>query len=402
MTRSVELFSGLGALALGFSRAGFDHQLMVEWNSDACATIEENKARGIEHVGHWPIKNLDVREVDYGPLARMGVSVLGGGPPCQPFSIGGKHRGANDQRDMWPEAIRAVRELQPKAFVFENVRGLLRPAFASYLRWITLNLESPSEGMRKGEDWQTHLSRLERTRGKRKSLGYGVTVVPVNAADYGAAQVRRRVLIVGFRSDLDIDWQMPAATHSREALLRDKWISGDYWAKHEIPKSRQPTLSSRDEATVRRIRDGKILIETLPWVTTRDALKGLPEPSMDRDAELFAPNHRYQPGAKKYPGHTGSQLDEPSKALKAGAHGVPGGENMMAREDGSVRYFTVREAARLQGLPDDFVFPDQVSWSECMRQLGNAVPVPLAEFVAREAAKTLALAEGNPSRRRVA
>ena len=105
-----------------------------------------------------------------------------------------------------------------------------------------------------------------------------------------------------------------------------------------------------------------------PWVTVRDALFGLGEPTGFR-------NHVSQPGARVYPGHTGSPLDLPAKALKAGDHGVPGGENMMVRDDGTVRYFTTREAARLVGLPDDYEFPR--SWTESMRQLGNAVPAEL-------------------------
>ena len=98
------------------------------------------------------------------------------------------------------------------------------------------------------------------------------------------------------------------------------------------------------------------------WMTVRDALRGLGQPTGEN-------NHVFQPGARVYKGHTGSPLDQPAKALKAGDHGVPGGENMMVRDDGSVRYFTIREAARLQGLPDS------------MRQLGNAVPVELAQAV---------------------
>ena len=116
------------------------------------------------------------------------------------------------------------------------------------------------------------------------------------------------------------------------------------------------------------------------WVTVRDALLGLGEPSGEG-------NHVFQPGAKVYTGHTGSPLDLPAKALKAGDHGVPGGENMMVRDDRSVRYFTLREAARLQGLPDDYSFPR--SWTESMRQLGNAVPCQLAEAVGKAIAKTL-------------
>jgi DNA (cytosine-5)-methyltransferase 1 len=103
------------------------------------------------------------------------------------------------------------------------------------------------------------------------------------------------------------------------------------------------------------------------------------------------PNHRSQPGARAYPGHTGSDLDLPAKALKAGVHGVPGGENMLADSRGRVRYFTVREAARLQGLPDEFEFPG--SWTESMRQIGNAVPVQLASFVGRWLSKVLLLTQ---------
>jgi DNA (cytosine-5)-methyltransferase 1 len=79
-------------------------------------------------------------------------------------------------------------------------------------------------------------------------------------------------------------------------------------------------------------------------------------------------------------GHTGSPLDEPAKTLKAGDHGVPGGENILVQPDGSIRYFTVREAARIQTFPDDYVFHG--AWSETMRQLGNAVPVQLGAVVA--------------------
>ena len=87
------------------------------------------------------------------------------------------------------------------------------------------------------------------------------------------------------------------------------------------------------------------------------------------------------PGARRYRKHTGSLLDEPAKTIKAGAHGVPGGENMLALPDGSVRYFTVRECARLQTFPDEFSFAG--AWTRCMRQLGNAVPVTLAGTMAK-------------------
>ena len=119
------------------------------------------------------------------------------------------------------------------------------------------------------------------------------------------------------------------------------------------------------------------------WQTVRDALRGLPDP---REGSSVS-NHFYQPGAKSYPGHTGSPLDEPAKALKAGDHGVPGGENMLAYGNGKVRYFSIRESARIQTFPDDYHF--EGSWSESMRQLGNAVPVQLARSVAESIRKHL-------------
>lgn len=94
-------------------------------------------------------------------------------------------------------------------------------------------------------------------------------------------------------------------------------------------------------------------------------------------------------GARIYKGHTGSPLDEPAKTLKAGDHGVPGGENMVAFPDGSVRYFTIRESARLQSFPDSYVFPG--SWTESMRQLGNAVPVKLAHMLGQSIGKALSV-----------
>ena len=102
-------------------------------------------------------------------------------------------------------------------------------------------------------------------------------------------------------------------------------------------------------------------------------------------------NHIFQPGARVYAGHTGSPLDLPAKTLKAGDHGVPGGENMLVMPTGEVRYFTVRESARLQTFPDTYVFHG--SWTETMRQLGNAVPVALARIMAGSIAERLIEAE---------
>jgi DNA (cytosine-5)-methyltransferase 1 len=288
---------------------------------------------------------------------------------------------------MFPEAVRAVRELRPKAFIFENVKGLKRETFATYFEYIRLQLTYPRLLRRDGESWRDHCRRLEKhhTASQARSE-YNVVSELLNAANYGVPQRRERVFIVGFRSDLGVGWSFPRATHSEEALLRSKWIDGDYWDRHEVAKKHRPTLEKRRAARVQRLRRGVLLPEgRLPWRTVRDAISDLPDPEQFADNTI--PNHRYNPGARTYKGHTGSRLDEPAKTLKAGDHGVPGGENTLARADGSVRYFTVREAARLQTFPDDYIF--RGAWTEAMRQLGNAVPVRLAEVVARSVASSL-------------
>lgn len=127
-----------------------------------------------------------------------------------------------------------------------------------------------------------------------------------------------------------------------------------------------------------------------PWRTVRDAIADLPEIGPGEQCCQF-PNHFLNPGARAYAGHDGSPLDEPAKTLKAGDHGVPGGENTLRLPNGEVRYFSVRECARLQTFPDEWVL--EGSWTEAMRQLGNAVPVRLAELVARPLAGMLCRAD---------
>jgi len=183
-------------------------------------------------------------------------------------------------------------------------------------------------------------------------LRYRVHVHQANAADYGVPQQRHRVFFIGFRADIKTDWSFPKATH----------LDGIGSAKKT---GKNGTAS--------------------PWRTLSEAISDLPNPSGRVPRKWY--NHVLQSGAKSYPGHTGSPLDRPAKALKAGAHGVPGGENMILFPDGQVRYLTIRESARVQTFPDDYVFLG--SWTEAMRQLGNAVPVQLAEIVGRSVAKAL-------------
>jgi DNA (cytosine-5)-methyltransferase 1 len=350
------------------SRAGFTHVLMAEFNRDAVETVLHNKAAGVEHVREWPMALMDVREIDW--LSLPALDVISGGPPCQPFGIGGKKLGQEDRRDMWPEAIRAVREAAPRAFLFENVRNLAGPRFRTYLEWIVAHLERPREGRRPGESHAAHSLRLRATCSQPD---YQVAWQVVNAADYGAPQIRHRVLIFGLRSDVGPAPRLMEPTHSRDRLLWDQYVSGAYWDRHGLRRRHEPT-NKMDRGRLHELRRRSTPPKGKPWLTVRDALASLGEPNGRR-------NHLLQLGARVYPGHTGSPLDLPAKALKAGDHGVPGGENMMVRDDGSVRYFSTREAARLVGLPDTFEFPR--SWTESMRQLGNAVPAQLAEAAGR-------------------
>lgn len=390
--RSVELFAGAGGLAIGMANAGFHHAAVIEWNSNACETFRENQRHHTHLVDKWPLHELDVRGFDYAGLIGD-VMVVSGGPPCQPFSMGGKHRGHLDDRDMFPEAVRAVRELRPKAFIFENVKGLKRETFATYFEYIRLQLMYPSLLRRAGEIWREHCRRLEKYHTASNSgAEYNVVAEVLNAANYGVPQRRERVFIVGFRSDIGVGWSFPKATHSAEELLRSKWVSRDYWERHKVPKSKRPAPEDRLASRIERLKSGELFAEgKAPWRTVRDAISDLPDPEKYPNNDIA--NHRHNPGARSYKGHTGSRLDEPAKTLKAGDHGVPGGENMLARADGTVRYFTVREAARLQTFPDDYVF--RGAWTEAMRQLGNAVPVRLAEVVARSVANSLRVQSGN-------
>lgn len=375
---SIELFAGAGGLAQGVAQAGFHPRLVAEWNRDACQSLRENQQRGFALLQGWPVQEQDVRLLDF--TAFRGVDLVSGGPPCQPFSIGGKHGAQADGRDMFPEAVRAVREARPRAFIFENVKGLTRATFRNYFEYIRLQLQYPELVARAQEDWAEHLARLEQHHlsGDLAGLSYRVLTEVLQAADYGVPQRRERVFFVGFRQDLNVNWHFPAPTHSKERLLEEQ-ASGRYWERHALRPP--PTLERQVKAVSRGLFD-----EVLePWVTVRDALTGLPDP---QGAEAGAiPNHVFIPGARVYPGHTGSPLDLPSKTLKAGDHGVPGGENMLVKDDGSVRYFTVRESARLQTFPDHYVFSG--AWGEAMRQLGNAVPVRLAQVLSRSVAGAL-------------
>nr|WP_306265844.1 DNA cytosine methyltransferase [Pararhizobium sp. IMCC3301] len=378
--KSLELFSGVGGMALGLEAAGFKHLDLVESDEFCVATLNRNIRKGLLLSNGMAASCVDIHDYDFRPLEDQ-LWLLSGGPPCQPFSLGGSHRAALDPRNMFPQALRAVREARPKAFLFENVPGLLRPRFRNYFEYLRLCLSFPEISELVGETWEEHHRRLERYQTSSVGSGCGYRVISqlINVADFGVPQRRSRVFLVGIRDDLKIGWSFPSPTHSHAALNIHK-LSGEYYDRHRI---KPPEMDANQ--LIRQ--ENKFLDpELLPWVTLRDALSDLPDPEMPGENNHIE-GHEFKPGARIYKGHTGSDLDLPSKTLKAGVNGVPGGENMLVKDCGSVRYLTIRECARVQTFPDNYSFHE--IWSRAVRQLGNAVPMKIATILGMSLKKAL-------------
>lgn len=170
---SVEICAGAGGQALGVEWAGFHPVALVELEKEYCATLKLNRPR-------WNVINKDVREFD--GRGFEGVDLLAGGVPCPPFSSAGKQLGKDDERDLFPEAIRLVSVLRPRAVMLENVRGLLSPMFDEYRTVI---------------------------RNKLESLGYAVQWKLLNASDYGVPQLRPRVIFVAIKNDIANHFMFP-------------------------------------------------------------------------------------------------------------------------------------------------------------------------------------------------
>ncbi len=369
----LELFCGAGGLARGMENVGFRHRALVEWNKDACRTLNVNFDENV-------VFHSDVREFDFSQC--NGVDVISGGPPCQPFSIGGKHQSDTDDRDMFPVATNAINKVLPKAFVFENVKGLLRSSFAPYFRSILLQLTYPQFALNRDNDWKKNLKNLERLHlsGAYTGAKYNVAYRLLNAADFGVPQTRERVFIVGIRDDIGFDWSFPEKTHSLDTLLWSQFVTGNYWKKHDMSPPPIDVFDIRIQNRIRKVRDMFQLFPPAdkPWRTVRDCLCDVPLPTR---APTRRGEHELREGARIYPGHNGSLIDLPSKTLKAGDHGVPGGENMIRFLDGSVRYFSTYEAKLIQTFPKSYHITG--SWTEAMRQIGNAVPVRLAQTIGK-------------------
>ncbi|WP_127572611.1 DNA cytosine methyltransferase [Georgenia faecalis] len=366
---TVELFAGGGGMALGLSKAGFEHLALIEWWRPAAEVLRHNAKRDNALWTPAAVHQRDIRTAG-DILAGLQPHLIAGGPPCQPFSLAGVHAGDNDERNMFPAALDIVRAHRPPLVLFENVPGLTRPGFAPYLDYVKTQLRRPSVEPRDPDElWFDHNTRILASHEPEE---YRVYQHQIDAADLGVPQTRRRIFLIGIRIDQPgaDTWAGIPSTHSRDALLHAQYVTGEYWDRHRLLR-RQP--SDRYTAHVERVRklgagDKK------PWVTLRDLLAHVPAPSIWETAGW--PNHVFIPGARTYAKHTGSPIDLPSKTIKAGVHGVSGGEAMIRYLNGSVRYLTIREAALAQGFPLDYEFPGYRS--RVMGVIGNAVAVGVA------------------------
>lgn len=370
---SLELFAGAGGLALGVSIAGLRHKFIAEKNADSCETLRANK----QFYANCEPMELDLSAISPRSVAKD-VDVISAGPPCQPFSKGGSGKGAKDSRNLFPVVFKFIQELTPKAFIIENVKGLTQDRFTNYLEYLRLQLQYPSLHDDEVTSWKKQLSLLEDHHSSSKKPEYLLFCRTLNAADYGVAQKRERFFMVGFRYDICDTWHFPTPTHSRESLLKEQQVGGEYWKRHSVPRKEQriPLLPKNWKKIAERC-DSRYSLA--PWRTVRDVIADLPAPKLKGSSKIS--NHELLPGARSYDGHTGSYIDSPSKTIKAGAHGVPGGENSVAFPDGNIRYYTMRECARIQSFPDNYRFTG--SRTAITRQIGNAVPVRLAEIVAK-------------------
>lgn len=331
MYKTIELFAGAGGLALGVEKAGFDTIGLIELDRDACDTLEKNRPCWkiiCDDIAN--ISKLDLEE--YFGIKKGELDLLSGGAPCQAFSYAGKRLGLEDARGtLFYHYAVFLEKLQPKMFLFENVRGLL-----------THN---------GGKTYQTILSIFERT-------GYDIQRKVLNAWDYGVAQKRERLITIGIRKDLKdkIHYEFPKP-HEYKPVLRD--------ILQNVPES----------IGVPYGENKKKLFELVPpggyW--------------RDIDPEL----------AKAYMkscwnmegGRTGIlrrlSMDEPSLAVLTS----PSQKQTERCHPLEARPFNVRENARCQSFPDEWEFCGSVMSQ--YKQVGNAVPVNLAYEVAKQIDKAL-------------
>jgi DNA (cytosine-5)-methyltransferase 1 len=318
--RVLDVFSGAGGLSLGFATAGCTIVAGADHDRDACETFAKN------HPGA-DVLDGDVNAMSFRRFAGA-VDVVVGGPPCQPWSNGGKRLGAADDRDGWPAFGRVLDEVRPGAFVAENVAGL---------------------GAARRRD------RLAALLDQFQSLGYDVHARVCNAADYGVAQRRLRLLLVGTRHRT---FAFPPRTHGS---------AGRPWVAAGSVLTADPFgVPNRSTVTYARFPDVR------PGAYDGHVFNGGGRPI---DLSRPAPTLLASMGGNKTP-----WVDTLGVVPEYHAHLRSGGASRAGPVPGA-RRITVEEAARLQSFPDDTVVVGSVS--SRYRQIGNAVPPRLAFVVAR-------------------
>jgi DNA (cytosine-5)-methyltransferase 1 len=199
----LEICAGAGGQSLGLEQAGFAHAAAVEIDPDACATLRMNRPG-------WKVVEQDVHHFDGHP--HRGVDLLAGGVPCPPFSIAGKQLGADDERDLFPQALRLVEESQPTAVMLENVRGLSGARFAGY---------------------------RDQVLGRLHELGYSADWQVLNACEFGVPQLRPRFILVAMRAGVYEHFAWPSAVRTpptvgetlRGLMAAGGWAGADAWAE---------------------------------------------------------------------------------------------------------------------------------------------------------------------------
>jgi len=204
IVRSIEICAGAGGQALGIEQAGFHHVALVEIDSHACATLRANRPQ-------WNVIEGDVK--DFSACKYTNVDLLAGGVPCPPFSVAGKQLGDEDERDLFPEALRLVRECNPRAVMLENVRGMFDPKFFAYRESIKTSL-------------------LE--------MGYISEWEILHCHHYGVPQIRPRAVLVALQKEYApyFSWPLgvvaPPPTVGQllyEEMASNGWLGAETWAK---------------------------------------------------------------------------------------------------------------------------------------------------------------------------
>lgn len=325
MPSAIDLFSGAGGLSLGLKRAGWSVAAAVEFDDSASST----HALNFPETEHF---TCDVKKIDFAKF--FGIDLIAGGPPCQPFSVSGKRLGAFDVRDMVPEFVRAVREARPRAFLMENVAGLAGSKFNEYLSEQVFALHS---------------------------LGYVVFSKVLCAADFGVAQKRNRLFLIGVRSDQSgKTFEFPHPTHGI-GLSQAQISVAD--ALVDVP----------DDVPNR----AKIVFCKNP-VLRKSPFAGMMFNGKGRPLDHNGLGHTIPASA----GGNRTHILDPMGIVKQYHSELMAGKKPRSGELKDVRRLTVRESARIQSFPDSFEFLGRQS--SRYSQVGNAVPPILAACVAKE------------------